>query len=139
MLNILMTMLSYINLRSTWQADAMEDSQALQTQQTQSSNEQTRIMQQQAQEEALVQMELDSSDDISTEQYTEALQKMSQIATKFDNMLQKLLADNQVKERQIEQKINARESKLKAVDADIESLQETLDSRTEEQFTYMQD
>ena len=138
MLNILMTMLSYINLRSTWQADAMEDSQSLQTQQMQSSNEQTQIMQQQAQEEALVQMELDSMDDVSDEAYVEAMQKMSQIAAKFDRMLQKVLSDNQVKERQIEQKITARESKLQAVDADIESLQDSLDKRTEEQFTYMQ-
>lgn len=138
MLNILMTMLSYINLRSTWQADAMEDSQSLQTQQMQSSNEQTQIMQQQAQEEALVQMELDSMEDVSDEAYVEAMQKMSQIAAKFDRMLQKVLSDNQVKERQIEQKITARESKLQAVDADIESLQDSLDKRTEEQFTYMQ-
>ena len=138
MLNILMTMLSYINLRSTWQADAMEDSQSLQTQQMQSSIEQTQIMQQQAQEEALVQMELDSMEDVSDEAYVEAMQKMSQIAAKFDRMLQKVLSDNQVKERQIEQKITARESKLQAVDADIESLQDSLDKRTEEQFTYMQ-
>ncbi len=139
MLNILMTMMSYINLRSVWQSDAMEDSQALQTQQMQSSNDINNIMQQQAQEEALVQMDLDSMDDISNEAYTEALQKMSQIATKFDRLLQKTMADNQVKERQIEQKITARESKLQAVNADIESLQKTLDERTEEQFTYMQD
>ena len=66
------------------------------------------------------------------------MQKMSQIAAKFDRMLQKVLSDNQVKERQIEQKITARESKLQAVDADIESLQDSLDKRTEEQFTYMQ-
>ncbi len=138
MLNILMTILNYIDLRSIWQSDAMEDSQALQTQQMQSSNEQTKIMQQQAQEEALVQMELDSSENVSTEQYTQALQKMSQIAAKFENMLQRVLMENQTKERQIEQKITAREPKIQAINADIESLQETLDKRTEEQFTYMQ-
>ena len=138
MLNMLMTMLSYIDLRSIWQSDAMEDSQTLQTLQMQSSDEQMQIMQQQTQEESLVQMELDSMEDVSTEEYTEALQKMSQIANKFETMLQRVLTENQAKERQIEQRITAREPKLQAVEADIEGLQEALDKRTEEQFTYME-
>ena len=138
MLNILMTMLTYIDLRSTWQADAMKDSQMLQDQQLQSSNEQTEIMRQQTEEEALVQMELDDSEDASTEAYTAVLQKMSEISSKYETKLQALLAQNQAREREIEQRITAREPKIKAVDADIESLQDTLDKRTEEQFTYMQ-
>lgn len=138
MLNILMTMLTYIDLRSIWQADAMKDSQMLQDQQLQSSNEQTEIMRQQTEEEALVQMELDDSEDASTEAYTAVLQKMSEISSKFETKLQSLLAQNQAREREIEQRITAREPKIKAVDADIESLQDTLDKRTEEQFTYMQ-
>ena len=56
MLNLLLTILTYIDLRSTWQADAMQDSQMLQDVQYQSSNEQAQIMQQQTNEEALVQI-----------------------------------------------------------------------------------
>ncbi|HIQ89742.1 TPA: hypothetical protein IAA68_07965 [Candidatus Galligastranaerophilus faecipullorum] len=139
MLNLLLTILTYVDLRATWQADAMKDSQMLQDTQLQSSNEQTRIMQQQTNEEALVQLELEGSEDsVSTEQYTAVLQKMSQIAAKFESLLQNLMAKTQAKEREIEQRITAREPKIKAVDADIESLQETLDKSTEEQFTYMQ-
>ena len=139
MLNLLLTILTYVDLRATWQADAMKDSQMLQDTQLQSSNEQTRIMQQQTNEEALVQLELDGSEDsVSTEQYTAVLQKMSQIAAKFEALLQNLMAKTQAKEREIEQRITAREPKIKAVDADIESFQETLDKSTEEQFTYMQ-
>ena len=139
MLNLLLTILTYVDLRATWQADAMKDSQMLQDTQLQSSNEQTRIMQQQTNEEALVQLELeDSEDSVSTEQYTAVLQKMSEIASKYETKLQNLMAKTQAKEREIEQRITAREPKIKAVDADIESLQETLDKSTEEQFTYMQ-
>ncbi len=139
MLNLLLTILTYVDLRATWQADAMKDSQMLQDTQLQSSNEQTQIMQQQTNEEALVQLELeDSEDSVSTEQYTAVLQKMSEIASKYETKLQNLMAKTQAKEREIEQRITAREPKIKAVDADIESLQETLDKRTEEQFTYMQ-
>lgn len=139
MLNLLLTILTYVDLRATWQADAMKDSQMLQDTQLQSSNEQTRIMQQQTNEEALVQLELEGSEDsVSTEQYTAVLQKMSEIASKYETKLQNLMAKTQAKEREIEQRITAREPKIKAVDADIESLQETLDKSTEEQFTYMQ-
>lgn len=138
MLNLLLQMLNYVDLRSTWQAQAMEDSQMLQTQQTMSSNQQAEIMRQQAAEEQMVQMEMDSSEDLSTEEYTQALQKLSQIADKFDNMMRKVLAENEAKESIIQQRITAREPKLQAVNADIEGLQETLDKRTEEQFTYMQ-
>ena len=139
MLNLLLTILTYVDLMATWQADAMKDSQMLQDTQLQSSNEQTRIMQQQTNEEALVQLELEGSEDsVSTEQYTAVLQKMSEIASKYETKLQNLMAKTQAKEREIEQRITAREPKIKAVDADIESLQETLDKRTEEQFTYMQ-
>ena len=139
MLNLLLTILTYVDLRATWQADAMKDSQMLQDTQLQSSNEQTQIMQQQTNEEALVQLELEGSEDsVSTEQYTAVLQKMSEIASKYETKLQNLMAKTQAKEREIEQRITAREPKIKAVDADIESLQETLDMRTEEQFTYMQ-
>ncbi len=139
MLNLLLTILTYVDLRATWQADAMKDSQMLQDTQLQSSNEQTQIMQQQTNEEALVQLELeDSEDSVSTEQYTAVLQKMSEIASKYETKLQNLMAKTQAKEREIEQRITAREPKIKAVDADIESLQETLDKSTEEQFTYMQ-
>ena len=139
MLNLLLTILTYVDLRATWQADAMKDSQTLQDTQLQSSNEQTQIMQQQTNEEALVQLELEGSEDsVSTEQYTAVLQKMSEIASKYETKLQNLMAKTQAKEREIEQRITAREPKIKAVDADIESLQETLDKRTEEQFTYMQ-
>ena len=117
----------------------MKDSQMLQDTQLQSSNEQTQIMQQQTNEEALVQLELEGSEDsVSTEQYTAVLQKMSEIASKYETKLQNLMAKTQAKEREIEQRITAREPKIKAVDADIESLQETLDKSTEEQFTYMQ-
>lgn len=136
MLNLLLTILTYIDLRSTWQADAMQDSQMLQDVQYQSSNEQAQIMQQQTNEEALVQLELDGSEDVSTEAYTEMLKKMSDVASKFEGMLQNLMAKTQAKEREIQQRITARESKIKAVNADIESLQETLDKRTEEQFTF---
>ena len=139
MLNLLLTILTYVDLRATWQADAMKDSQMLQDTQLQSSNEQTQIMQQQTSEEALVQLELEGSEDsVSTEQYTAVLQKMSEIASKYETKLQNLMAKTQAKEREIEQRITAREPKIKAVDADIESLQETLDKSTEEQFTYMQ-
>ncbi len=139
MLNLLLTILTYVDLRATWQADAMKDSQMLQDTQLQSSNEQTQIMQQQTNEEALVQLELEGSEDsVSTEQYTAVLQKMSEIASKYETKLQNLMAKTQAKEREIEQRITAREPKIKAVDADIESLQETLDKSTEEQFTYMQ-
>lgn len=139
MLNLLLTILTYVELRATWQADAMKDSQMLQDTQLQSSNEQTQIMQQQTNEEALVQLELEGSEDsVSTEQYTAVLQKMSEIASKYETKLQNLMAKTQAKEREIEQRITAREPKIKAVDADIESLQETLDKSTEEQFTYMQ-
>ena len=139
MLNLLLTILTYVDLRATWQADAMKDSQMLQDTQLQSSNEQTQIMQQQTNEEALVQLELEGSEDsVSTEQYTADLQKMSEIASKYETKLQNLMAKTQAKEREIEQRITAREPKIKAVDADIESLQETLDKSTEEQFTYMQ-
>lgn len=136
MLNLLMTILTYVDLRSTWQADAMQDSQMLQDTQLQSSNEQTQIMQQQTNEEALVQLELDESEDVSTEAYTAVLKKMSDIASKYESKLQNLMAKTQAKEREIQQRITAREPKIKAVDADIESLQETLDKRTEEQFTF---
>ena len=139
MLNLLLQMLNYVDLRSTWQAQAMEDSQMLQTQQTMSSNQQAEIMRQQAAAEQMVQMELDSSEDLSTEEYTQALQKLSQIADKCDNMMRKVLAENEAKESIIQQRITAREPKMQAVNADIESLQETLDKRTEEQVTYMQD
>ena len=139
MLNLLLTILTYVDLRATWQADAMKDSQMLQDTQLQSSNEQTQIMQQQTNEEALVQLELEGSEDsVSTEQYTAVLQKMSEIASKYETKLQNLMAKTQAKEREIEQRITAREPKIKAVDADIESLQETLDKSTEDQFTYMQ-
>ena len=138
MLNILLTMLTYIDLRATWQADAMQDSQMLQDLQYQSSNEQTKIMQAQTNEEALVQMELEGAEDVSTEQYTKVLQEMSQISTKYETQLQNVMSKVQAQERQINQRITAREPKIKAVDADIESLQETLDKRTEESFTYMQ-
>ena len=139
MLNLLLTSLTYVDLRATWQADAMKDSQMLQDTQLQSSNEQTQIMQQQTNEEALVQLELEGSEDsVSTEQYTAVLQKMSEIASKYETKLQNLMAKTQAKEREIEQRITAREPKIKAVDADIESLQETIDKRTEEQFTYTQ-
>ena len=139
MLNLLLTILTYVDLRATWQADAMKDSQMLQDTQLQSSNEQTQIMQQQTNEEALVQLELEGSEDsVSTEQYTAVLRKMSEIASKYETKLQNLMAKTQAKEREIEQRITAREPKIKAVDADIESLQETLDKSTEEQFTYMQ-
>ena len=50
MLNLLLTILTYVDLRATWQADAMKDSQMLQDTQLQSSNEQTQIMQQQTNE-----------------------------------------------------------------------------------------
>ncbi len=136
MLNLLMTILTYVDLRSTWQADAMQDSQMLQDTQLQSSNEQTQIMQQQTNEEALVQLELGESEDVSTEAYTAVLKKMSDIASKYESKLQNLMAKTQAKEREIQQRITAREPKIKAVDADIESLQETLDKRTEEQFTF---
>lgn len=131
-----MTILTYVDLRSTWQADAMQDSQMLQDTQLQSSNEQTQIMQQQTNEEALVQLELGESEDVSTEAYTAVLKKMSDIASKYESKLQNLMAKTQAKEREIQQRITAREPKIKAVDADIESLQETLDKRTEEQFTF---
>lgn len=137
MLNLLMTILTYVDLRSTWQADAMQDSQMLQDTQLQSSNEQTQIMQQQTNEEALVQLELGESEDVSTEAYTAVLKKMSDIASKYESKLQNLMAKTQAKEREIQQRITAREPKIKAVDADIESLQETLDKSTEEQFEYM--
>ena len=136
MLNILMTILNYINLRSVWQSQAMQDSQNLQDLQMQSSNEQAELMRKQTAEEELVEMELDGMDDISTEAYTEALKKMSEIASKYDTLMRTLLAKNQAKEREIEQQINAREPKIQAVDADIESLEETLDKRTEEKFDY---
>ncbi len=136
MLNILMTILNYINLRSVWQSQAMQDSQNLQDLQMQSSNEQAELMRKQTAEEELVEMELDGMDDISTEAYTEALKKMSEIASKYDTLMRTLLAKNQAKEREIEQQINAREPKIQAVDADIESLEETLDKRTEENFDY---
>ena len=67
MLNILMTILNYINLRSVWQSQAMQDSQNLQDLQMQSSNEQAELMRKQTAEEELVEMELDGMDDISTE------------------------------------------------------------------------
>ncbi len=137
MLNLLMTILKYADLRSIWQADAMQDSQMLKDTQLQSSNEQTQIMQQQTNEEALVQLELGESEDVSTEAYTAVLKKMSDIASKYESKLQNLMAKTQAKEREIQQRITAREPKIKAVDADIESLQETLDKRTEEQFGYM--
>lgn len=108
----------------------------LQDTQLQSSNEQTQIMQQQTNEEALVQLELGESEDVSTEAYTAVLKKMSDIASKYESKLQNLMAKTQAKEREIQQRITAREPKIKAVDADIESLQETLDKRTEEQFTF---
>ena len=136
MLNILMTILNYINLRSVWQSQAMQDSQNLQDLQMQSSNEQAELMRKQTAEEELVEMELDGMDDISTEAYTEALKKMSEIASKYDTLMRTLLAKNQAKEREIEQQINAREPKIQAVDADIESLEETLDKRTEQNFDY---
>ena len=136
MLNILMTILNYINLRSVWQSQAMQDRQNLQDLQMQSSNEQAELMRKQTAEEELVEMELDGMDDISTEAYTEALKKMSEIASKYDTLMRTLLAKNQAKEREIEQQINAREPKIQAVDADIESLEETLDKRTEENFDY---
>ncbi len=135
MLNILMTILTYIDLRNTWQTDAMRDSQELQDTQFQTSNEQSRILQQQTNEEALVQMELDGSEEVSTELYTRALQKFSEIATKYETKLQALMAQTEAKERLIQQRITAREPKIKAVDADIESLNETLTQRTEEQFS----
>ena len=130
-----MTILTYIDLRNTWQTDAMRDSQELQDTQFQTSNEQSRILQQQTNEEALVQMELDGSEEVSTELYTRALQKFSEIATKYETKLQALMAQTEAKERLIQQRITAREPKIKAVDADIESLNETLTQRTEEQFS----
>lgn len=139
MLNLLLTMLNYKTLRETLNADDIQDSDALQNQQMISSAEQTDLQNQQTQEEALVEMELGAMEDVSDEDYMKAMQKLSQIANKFEVKMQKLLADNQAKEKQIEQKITAREPRMKALDADIESLQETLDKRTEEQFSYMQD
>ena len=139
MLNLLLTILNYKSLKETLNADNIEDSQALQSQQMLSSAEETDLQNQQTQEEALVEMDLGAMEDVSDEDYMKAMQKLSQIANKFEVKMQKLLADNQAKEKQIEQKITAREPRMKALDADIESLQETLDKRTEEQFSYMQD
>lgn len=129
-------LLTYVNLRADLQSWLIEISNTLQFTQMQQSDEMARLMQQQAQEEELVYAEFEASGDTSTENYQKLLMEQSKMQAEFDREMQVLAARNQAKEQELMTMQTQAETRLQAVNADIEGLEESVNKQIEEDHSY---
>lgn len=118
------TVLFYISKLRDMQWNLMQLSHQKQVLQRQQSEKLSEMMQSFTREEELVRAEFGDEEDLTTEQYTQMLSKLSELNDSNNMEMNNFMAEIQAKESLIDQQIEVLEPQVQAVEADLKNLKE---------------